>query len=297
MKGPILLLGRNGQLGWELQRALAVLGPVTPLGREACDLTDADAVRALVRGLRPYAIVNAAAYTAVDQAETEPAAAMRLNAELPGILAREARALDAWLLHYSTDYVFDGRKSGAYTEADAVGPLSVYGHSKLAGEEAVRAAGGKHLILRTSWVFGAHGGNFLKTMLRLARERTQLEVVDDQFGAPTSAALIADASAHLLMALRHGRGQAGTYHLASAGTTSWCRYARYVLARAEHLGLALRCPADAVRAIPGSAYPTPAARPANSRLDTSLLRDSFGLDLPAWEDQVDRVLATLLLKD
>ncbi len=297
MTAPILLLGRNGQVGWELQRALAVLGPVHAVGRADCDVADEAAVRRLVRGVAPCVIVNATAYTAVDKAESEVDAAMRVNARLPGVLAQEARTLDAWLVHYSTDYVFDGRRDGHYAETDTPNPQSVYGRSKLAGESTIRQEWDKHLILRTSWVFGAHGGNFLKTMLRLGRERSELNVVDDQFGAPTSAALIADITAHVLAALRQGRGGAGTYHLASAGDTTWCRYARYILAQANALGAATLCPPDAVHAIPSSAYPVPALRPANSRLDTSLLRATFGLALPTWQEQVQRVLETLLLKN
>mgnify|MGYP001449036196 CR=1 FL=1 len=293
MTGPILVLGRNGQVGWELQRALGVLAPLVAVARAECDLADTEAVRRLVRQTAPRAIVNAAAYTAVDKAEAEPAAAHAINAGLPAVLAEEARALDAWLVHYSTDYVFKGDKPGAYAEDDPTDPQSVYGRSKLAGEQAARAWS-RHLVLRTSWVFGAHGGNFLKTMLRLGRERSELKVVDDQHGAPTSAALIADVTAHALAAVLRGQGAAGVYHLASAGDTTWCGYARYVMEQALALGVPLACRPQAVHPIATSDYPLPAARPANSRLNTARLRATFGLHLPPWQEQVTRVLQTIL---
>lgn len=290
---PILLLGRNGQVGWELRRSLAVLGEVKAVGRAQCDLADTEAVRRLVRETAPRMIVNAAAYTAVDRAETDEAAAARINAELPAVLAGAAADCGAWLVHYSTDYVFDGAKPTPYTEDDAPAPLGAYGRGKLAGEHAVRAYA-RHVILRTSWVFGLHGGNFLKTMLRLARERRELRVVDDQHGAPTSAAFIADTTAHVLAALAAGRGAAGLYHLSASGTTSWCGYARYVLAEAARLGLALTCRADGVQAIASRDWPTPAPRPANSRLDTRRLTEVFGLYPAAWQTQVSHVLRTLV---
>lgn len=293
MTSPILVLGSSGQVGWELQRALAVLRPIVAATREHCDLADEAAVRSLVRACTPCAIVNAAAYTAVDAAQTDTTHAMLLNAVLPAILADEAARAKAWLVQYSTDYVFDGSKPTPYAEEDAATPLGVYGHSKLAGEQAARACA-QHIILRTSWVFGVHGGNFLKTMLRLGGERDTLQVVDDQIGAPTSAALIADVTAHVLAGLLAGRGAPGTYHLASSGHTSWHGYARYIMAEAARLGTPLRCPPDAVQAIPSSAWPTPARRPANSRLDTSKLACTFGLVLPAWQGQVSRTLQVLL---
>jgi len=289
----ILLLGGNGQVGWELQRSLSVLAPIVTVTRAECDLADEGAVRRLVRDVAPRAIVNAAAYTAVDAAENDEAGAACLNATLPAILADEAAGLDAWLLHYSTDYVFDGNKPGAYDESDTPDPQNVYGRTKLRGEHAAQAWR-RHLVLRTSWVFGAHGGNFLKTMLRLGRERTELNVVDDQVGAPTSAALIADVSAHMLAAVLNGRDAAGLYHLASSGHTSWCGYARFIMAEARRLGLDMRCTPESVHAIPGSAYPTPARRPANSRLDTRLLSETFGLVMPSWQVQASRVLESLI---
>ncbi|MES2187423.1 MAG: dTDP-4-dehydrorhamnose reductase [Pseudomonadota bacterium] len=301
MGAPILLLGKDGQVGYELQRALPLLGPVVAVGRAECDLADLDAVRALVRRVAPGAIVNAAAYTAVDKAESDTAAAERINAGLPGLLAEEAAARDAWLLHYSTDYVFDGSSERAWSENDPTAPLGAYGRSKRAGEAAVQALAPRHLVLRTSWVFGAHGGNFLKTMLRLGRQRDTLNVVADQWGAPTGAALIADVSAHALKAVLAVQGDpaaaGGLYHLASAGETSWHGYARFIMAEAARLGADMRCTPEAVLPIPASAYPLPAPRPANSRLDTTALRARFGLALPGWQAQVTRVLETLLSKD
>jgi len=293
MSSPILVLGSNGQVGWELQRSLAVLRPVVAATREHCDLASEDAVRSLVSACKPCAIVNAAAYTAVDAAQTDVEQAMQLNAVLPAVLADEATRARAWLIQYSTDYVFDGGKPAPYVEDDATAPLGVYGHSKLAGEHAARACE-RHVILRTSWVFGVHGGNFLKTMLRLGAERDTLQVVDDQIGAPTSAALIADVTAHVLAQLLSGHGAAGTYHLASGGHTSWCGYARYIMSEAARLGASLRCTPQAVQPITSAAWPTPASRPANSRLDTSRLAGTFGLALPAWQGQVSRVLQVLL---
>ncbi|WP_395141331.1 dTDP-4-dehydrorhamnose reductase [Schlegelella aquatica] len=295
----ILLLGKDGQVGWELQRALAPLGEVIALGRagagELCgDLTQLDALAATVRHVRPQVIVNAAAYTAVDQAEQEPELAQRINADAPGVLARQAAALGAWLVHYSTDYVFDGSGERPWREHDETGPLSVYGRTKLDGEVQIRAAGGRHLILRTSWVYGARGGNFAKTMVRLACEREQLRVVADQVGAPTGADLIADVTAH---ALRHAIRQpevAGTYHLAAAGETSWHGYACHVLRQAQALGQPLKVTAEQVEAIATTAWPTPARRPLNSRLDTTRLRHAFHLHLPAWQAGVDRMLQECL---
>lgn len=290
---PVLLLGSRGQVGWELQRSLAPLGPVVAINRTECNLADLDAVRGLVRQVAPIAIVNAAAYTAVDAAETDEAAAHRINTELPRLLAAEAGRLESWLVHYSTDYVFDGEKAGAYQESDDPAPLSVYGQTKLLGEFGARGCA-RHLVLRTSWVFGEHGGNFLKTMLRAARIRNSLNVVDDQVGAPTSARLIADVTAHTLHAVLNGRGEPGLYHLASSGYTSWCGYARQVLAQAQQLGAALTCGPDNVHAIAGADWPTAARRPINSRLDTARLSAVFGLSMPSWESQVSQVLQTLL---
>jgi dTDP-4-dehydrorhamnose reductase len=289
----ILLLGKNGQVGWELQRALAPLGELVALGRQEADLEDHEALRRIVRDTRPGAIVNAGAYTAVDKAEAEPGKAARINAGAPGVLAEEAARLNAWLVHYSTDYVFDGSKSTAYEEDDAARPLSVYGRTKLEGEQAIRHAGPAHLILRTSWVYAARGGNFAKTMLRLARERDQLKVVADQHGAPTSAELIADVTALALYRLMHAsdmHGLSGTYHLAAAGETSWHGYAQHVIAAAQAGGMALRAGPEAVLPIGTEAYPTPAARPRNSRLNTAKLTGAFGLHLPDWRHHVQRLI-------
>lgn len=290
----ILLLGAQGQVGREAQRALAVMGQVRCVSRADCDLAEPQGVRALVREAAPDIIVNAAAWTAVDAAEHDEARAMRINAILPRVLAEEASRIDAWLVHYSSDYVFDGVQAQPYDEADTPRPLNAYGRSKLAGEQAVARLAPRHLILRTSWVFGAHGENFLKTILRQARERETLAVVDDQFGAPTGAALVADATAHALAALRRGAGVPGLYHLASDGSTSWCGYARHIVAEAARLGAELRCTPQAVRAVASTARPSAAARPANSRLDTGRFREAFGLALPPWQPQVTRVLQTLL---
>ena len=292
----ILLLGKNGQVGWELQRSLAPLGQLISLGRGECDLADPEHLRAVIRDVNPCVIVNAAAYTAVDKAESESERAMVINGIAPGILAAEAKKRGAWLLHYSTDYVFDGNKPDAYVEEDETQPLSVYGATKLAGEQAILQSGCRHLIFRTSWVFAARGGNFAKTMLRLAQQRELLNVVGDQFGAPTSAELIADISAFCLRdALRpHGDSLQGLYHLAAAGETSWHGYAQFVLARAAQAGVALKCPPERVASIPTTDYPLPAKRPANSRLATSKLQQAFGLTLPHWSYHAERMLTEIL---
>lgn len=290
----ILLLGKDGQLGWELQRALAPLGEVHACGRAEADLGDPESLRALVRRIAPEVIVNAAAYTAVDKAESEPELAWRVNAVAPGVLAEEAALLGAWLVHYSTDYVFDGSKDGPWVEQDATNPLSVYGRSKCEGEDRIRAAHPRHLILRTSWVFAPKGGNFAKTMLRLAKEREELKVVADQFGAPTGAELLADATAlalHRIAAGPDGERFAGTYHLAAAGETSWHAYAEHVLAQARAHGAQLK--ARQVLPIAASAFPAPARRPANSRLDSSKFCASFGLRMPDWRVHVNRLVAEL----
>lgn len=292
----ILLLGPNGQVGWELRRALAPLGRVIALGREhdgLCgDLTHPGELAGSVRMLRPDIIVNAAAHTAVDKAESEPALAELLNARAPATLAQLAAELGATLVHYSTDYVFDGSGEQPRDEGAATGPLSVYGRSKLAGEEAIQASGCRHLIFRTSWVYAARGGNFAKTMLRLAGEREQLRVIADQIGAPTGAELIADVTAHALRALAQRPELAGLYHLAADGQTSWHGYAEHVIAWARRHGQDLKV--QTVEAIPTSAYPTPAQRPLNSRLDTTRLREAFGLHLPPWQSGVERMLTEFL---
>ncbi|MDP3699474.1 MAG: dTDP-4-dehydrorhamnose reductase [Hylemonella sp.] len=296
----ILLLGKNGQVGWELQRSLAVLGEVVALDRQGADglcgdLADLAALAQTVRSVQPQVIVNAAAHTAVDKAESEPGLARTLNALAPQVLAQEARRLGAWLIHYSTDYVFDGGGSRPWQETDATAPLSVYGRSKLEGEQAIAASGCRHLILRTSWVYGARGGNFAKTMLRLAAERDELRVIADQIGAPTGADLLADVTAHAIRHVlppmrRNDLTPSGIYHVAAAGETSWHGYARFVLQQAQDLGRVLKAGPEQVLPIPTSAYPTPAKRPHNSRLDTTLLQNSFGLTLPHWQVGVARML-------
>lgn len=288
----ILLLGANGQVGWELQRALAPLGELHAWDRELGDLSQPDALLARVQALAPQAIVNAAAYTAVDKAESEPELASRINAEAPGRLAQWAAGAGATLLQYSSDYVFDGSGSTPRAENAATAPLSVYGATKLAGEDAIRASGCRHLILRTSWVYAARGGNFAKTMLRLAQEREQLRVVNDQIGAPTGAELLADCAAHALRSLQARPELSGTYHCCAAGETNWAEYARFVIDFAKAQGQVLRC--REVLGIPSADYPTPARRPLNSRLDCRRFESQFGLRLPAWEQGVRRMLQEVL---
>ena len=291
----LLLLGADGQVGWELRRSLAALGEVVTAGRaEGADLAQPDAVAALAERVAPQVIVNAAAYTAVDRAEQEQALAHAVNADSPGALARTAARLGAWLVHYSTDYVFDGSGSMPRDEQSPTAPLSVYGASKLAGEEQIRTSGCQHLILRTSWVYAARGGNFARTMLRLAGERDELKVVDDQIGAPTGADLLADLAALMLRTVAQQPELAGTYHACAAGETTWCAYARHVIGWARARGLALRAAPESVLPIPSSAYPVPARRPLNSRLDTRKLQQAFGLTLPPWQQGVERMLAEAL---
>lgn len=296
----ILLTGKDGQLGFELQRSLAPLGDLVAVGREDCDLANPNEIRQLIWNVAPAVIVNAAAYTAVDQAELEPAIAHAINGTAPGVLGEEASLIGALVVHYSTDYVFDGTKNGAYTEDDPPNPQSIYGRSKLAGEKALLASGANCLIFRTSWVFGAHGSNFAKTILRLAAEREVLRVVADQYGAPTSAALLADVSAQIIslykVAGREGRAHFpyGLYHLAAGGVTNWHAYAQAVVRAAQSAGRPLRIQPEAIVPVPSSAYPLPAPRPANSRLDSRRLKTSFGLRLPPWGDGLRHVLAQLL---
>lgn len=289
----IVLLGPTGQVGWELQRSLAVLGEVVALGRQgldAVDFADPDNVVRSVRALRPDVIVNAAAHTAVDKAEAEPERARLLNATTPGRLAREAGALNALLVHYSTDYVFDGSGSAARTEDAATAPLSVYGRTKLEGEQAILASGCRHLIFRTSWVYAARGGNFAKTMLRLAQERERLTVIDDQWGAPTGADLIADVTAHAIRHVAHAPQDLGLYHLVASGETCWHAYAQFVIETARGLRPELPLRVSEIAPVPTTAFPTPARRPLNSRLDTSRLQARFGLRLPDWRQGVVRML-------
>ena len=296
----IVLLGPNGQLGWELRRALAPLDEVlaldrAPLADGSCgDLTNTAALVHTLRVLKPRVVVNAAAYTAVDKAETEPIEAQAVNAIAPGVIAREVAAWGGWLVHYSSDYVFDGSGLQARSEDDPTGPLSVYGHSKLAGEQAVRSSGCPHLLFRTSWVHAARGGNFARTMLRLAAERDTLRVVNDQVGAPTGADWLADATAHALRQALADPSLSGVYHACASGHTTWCNYARHVLAWGHAAGMALRARPEAVQGIPTDEFPTPAKRPLNSRLDTRKLRQSFGLSVPTWQAGVDRMLTEAL---
>lgn len=286
----ILLLGKDGQVGWELQRALAPLGLLTALNRSECDLADSTQVQAVLEQVEPEVIVNAAAYTAVDKAETDAAMARRINVDAVAKLALYAREMGSLLVHYSTDYVFDGTKPEAYVEDDITNPLSVYGSTKLEGENKIRDALCRHLIFRTSWVYAARGGNFARTILRLAQERDALNVIDDQIGAPTSAELIADVTAHALRDVLSGRAPGGTYHLAAAGETSWYGYAKFVIDRAREQGQTLALATHGLKPIPASEYPLPAQRPQNSRLNTHLLERSFALKLPRWETGVSRVL-------
>jgi dTDP-4-dehydrorhamnose reductase len=290
----IVLFGRGGQVGWELQRSLAPLGELIALDFDSTDF-HADFAKPAqladtVRALRPDVIVNAAAHTAVDKAESEPDLAALLNAEGPRVLAQEAKALGALLVHYSTDYVFDGSGSTPRDEDAPTAPLSVYGRTKLDAEHHIRGAGCAHLILRTSWVYAARGGNFARTMIKLASEREALAVIDDQFGAPTSAELLADVTAHAIRACRANAARAGTYHCVAAGETNWFDYARFVIEWARANGLPIKVAADAVKPVPTSGYPTPAKRPLNSRLDTRKLRNTFDLALPHWQAGVERML-------
>ncbi len=294
----ILLLGKNGQLGWELQRSLAPLGEVVACGRAEADLANLSDLRTLVRKLSPQVIVNAAAYTAVDKAESEPDLAFLINSEAVKLLAEEAGLLDAWLIHYSTDYVFDGAKEEPYLETDATAPLGIYGKSKLSGEEAIRASGCRHLILRTSWVYAARGNNFIKTMLRLAGERDELKVVSDQIGAPTSAELLADVTACCLYRLRSDAAfipqQGGTYNLAAGGSTSWHGFAQFILTEALRHRFRMNANPESVLPIPASDYPLPAKRPSNSRLTTQKICSAFSLKLPPWQLHAKRVIAEIL---
>jgi dTDP-4-dehydrorhamnose reductase len=294
----ILLFGKRGQVGWELQRSLAPLGQIVALDCEGqgslCgDFTDLAGLAACVRAVAPDVIVNAAAHTAVDKAESEPELARTINALAPGILAEEADRLGAWLVHYSTDYVFDGSGDTPWRESDPTGPLGVYGRTKLAGEQAV-ARCHRHLLFRTSWVYAARGNNFARTMLRLACERDRLQVVADQIGAPTGADLIADVTAHALRSVCQRKRSGRPLPSGGGGETSWHGYARHVIEHARQAGQAIRVAAAAIEGVPSSAYPLPAPRPHNSRLHTGKLQAAFGLTLPAWQIGVDRMLAEVL---
>ena len=296
----ILLFGKGGQVGWELQRSLAPLGELVALDNDSTglcgDFQNLQALIQTVRTVAPDIIVNAAAHTAVDRAESEPELVGMINALAPGVLAQEARRGGAWLVQYSTDYVFDGSGERPWTESDPTGPLNVYGRTKLQGEQAIVHSGCKHLIFRTSWVYGARGGNFARTMLRLARERDSLNVVDDQIGAPTGADLLADVTAHALRRVLQHPELAGLYHLVAGGETSWHGYASFVIEQARSAGVDIRVAAGAIQPVPTSAFPAPAARPRNSRLATNKLQGSFGLHLPHWQDGVTRMLTEILEK-
>ena len=285
----ILLIGKNGQVGWELRRALAPLAQVIPVDYPEIDLTDSAAIRKFISEVRPGWIVNAAAYTAVDKAESEPELALRINGLAPGILAEEAKRIQARLIHYSTDYVFDGRKATAYDESDAPNPLSVYGQSKLAGDQAVQQVDGDYLIFRLSWVYGARGQNFMRTMMRLAREREQLRVVSDQTGAPTWSRMIAEATALVVNhVVRRDdmKSYKGVYHLSASGSTSWHGFTERIVALMPQANVKCR----QVEPIATSEYPTPARRPANSVLSCAKLERTFGLRLPDWEESLKLVL-------
>ncbi len=286
----ILLLGKGGQVGWELQRALAPLGHITAHDVDTADFTQPDQVAAIVRAVQPQVIVNAAAHTAVDKAESEPDVARLINAATPGAIAKEAAQLGALLVHYSTDYVFDGTGHAPRDENAPTAPLSVYGQTKLEGEQQIIASGCRHLIFRTSWVYAARGGNFAKTMLRLAAERDQLKVINDQIGSPTGADLLADVTAHAVRAAHGNPALAGLYHLVADGETSWYDYARYVIEWARKHGQAVRVQPEDIIPVPTTEYPTPAKRPLNSRLTTAKLKQAFGLQLPHWQQGVERML-------
>lgn len=290
----LVLLGCNGQVGWELQRSLAPLGHLICLDRQQADLSQPHKLAATLDALQPSVIINAAAYTAVDKAESDTDLAYTINAEAPAILAAIAKHQHAWLVHYSTDYVFDGSGNTPWQETSIPAPLNHYGRSKLAGEQAIQASGCQYLLFRTSWVYAARGQNFVKTMLRLAQQREQLSVVADQWGTPTGAELIADVSALALSQAMKQPELAGLYHLSASGFTNWYDFARLVISYAERYGVSLKSSASAIQGIASSAYPTPAQRPLNSRLDCQRLIDSFGLSLPDWQPGVERVLQEIL---
>ena len=290
----ILILGGSGQVGWELQRSLAPLGEVVVAPRAAFDLCDPGSVGRVMERHQPDAVVNAAAYTAVDEAEMYPQQAYAINCGAVDILGQLAAEQGCWLVHYSSDYVFDGSGTLPFDEADPTGPLNQYGRSKLAGEEAIVASGCKHLILRTSWVHAPRGKNFVRSIIKLARERDHLRVVSDQYGAPTSAELIADVTARALEQSMRKEAQSGIYHIAAAGETNWHAIALYVVSEASRLGAELRLSSVAIEAIKSADYPTPAVRPLNSRLATQKFRQTFGLTLPDWQQGVGRTIAELV---
>ncbi|MEO6975102.1 MAG: dTDP-4-dehydrorhamnose reductase [Gallionella sp.] len=296
----ILLFGKNGQVGWELQRSLAPLGELIALdsaSREMCgDFADPAELARTVRRVAPDVIVNAAAYTAVDKAESEVELARTVNALAPGVLAEEALRANSWLIHYSTDYVFDGSGDKPWLETDATAPLNVYGATKLEGEQLIQQSGCRHLILRTSWVYGARGGNFIRTMLRLARERDRLNIIDDQIGSPTGADLLADVTAYAIRTALQRPEVSGLYHVVAGGEISWHGYARFVIDFAGRAGIDIKVPLDAIMPVLTSAFPTPAKRPHNSRMDTGKLQQTFDLHLPDWQIGVARMLSEVLEK-
>lgn len=296
----ILLFGKGGQVGWELQRSLASIGELVALGADSQDLcgdfTNLEGIAKTVRVVAPDIIVNAAAHTAVDKAESESELARTINALAPGVLAQEAKRSGAWLIHYSTDYVFDGSGDTPWLETDSTGPLSVYGKTKLEGEEAILASGCKHLIFRTSWVYAARGGNFAKTMLKLAQERDSLKVIHDQIGAPTGADLLADVSTHAIRTALQRPDVGGLYHLVASGQTSWHGYANFVIDFARQAGVEIKVAPEAIQPVSTSAFPTAAKRPMNSRLNTGKLQNTFGLNLPHWQSGITRMLTEILEK-
>lgn len=289
-----LIVGGSGQVGWELQRSLAPLGDVVVLPRAALDLGDPEGVAQAIDAHRPDAVVNAAAYTAVDDAEAQPELADAINHRAVDTLARLAARRNCWLVHYSSDYVFDGHGTDPFGETHPTGPLNVYGRSKLAGDEAILASGCRHLILRTSWVHAPRGKNFVRSILKLARERDGMRIVADQHGAPTSAELIADITAHVLPKAHADEATSGLYHVAAAGETSWHEIARVVVTEARRLGADLKLPPEAIEPICSSEYPTPATRPLNSRLETIKLRETFEISLPDWRPGIERTVAELV---
>ena len=294
----VLLFGKGGQVGWELQRSLAPLGELIALdfdSQDHCgDFTNLQGLANTVRDVQPDIIINAAAHTAVDKAESEPELARTINARAPGVLAEAAQRVGATFVHYSTDYVFDGSGTQAWTETDATNPLSVYGKTKLEGEQLVAANCARHLIFRTSWVYAAKGGNFAKTMLRLAKERDALTVINDQLGAPTGAELLADVTAHAIRSLQLNPEQAGLYHLVAGGETSWHGYAQFVIDHARQAGVELKTSQQAIAPVPSGAFVTAATRPLNSRLNTSKLQSTFNLTLPTWQQGVARMLNEII---
>jgi dTDP-4-dehydrorhamnose reductase len=296
----ILLFGKNGQVGWELQRSFAPLGELIALDAQSTDycgdFTNLEGLARTIRAIAPDVIVNAAAHTAVDKAESEPDLARTINALAPAVLANEAKRMGAWLVHYSTDYVFDGSGEMPRLETDATAPLSIYGNTKLEGENAIIASSCKHIIFRTSWVYAARGGNFAKTMLKLAQERDALKVIDDQIGAPTGADLLADVTAHAIRIALTSPEVSGLYHLVASGETSWHGYASFVIEYARQAGVDIKVAAEAIQAVPTKAFPTPAMRPLNSRLNYNKLQNTFDLTLPHWQSGVTRLLAEIFDK-